>query len=120
MLSANSAPASVGAAILEPAGTDNESVRMYLKQAILPAITEALSQMEKEKCAAPTPTIHGAATPLTVRASACTVPNGPWFGSRTTCTRFGNAAALRGRVTVMRSACPDARAGGAGASVSFI
>ena len=40
----------VGMAIMDPP-TEHESVRLYLKQAILPAITEALSAMEKEKCA---------------------------------------------------------------------
>ena len=41
----------VGAAILEPQGAaERESVRVYLSQSVLPAITEALSVMEKEKC----------------------------------------------------------------------
>ena len=46
----------VGAAILEPQEhAQSESVRVYLSQSILPAITEALTAMEKERCPNPVP-----------------------------------------------------------------
>jgi hypothetical protein len=46
----------VGAAILEPQEhAQSESVRVYLSQSVLPAITEALTAMEKERCPNPAP-----------------------------------------------------------------
>ena len=44
----------VGAAILEgQEHAQHESVRVYLSQSVLPAITEALTAMEKERCPNP-------------------------------------------------------------------
>ena len=46
----------VGAAILEgQEHAQHESVRVYLSQSVLPAITEALTAMEKERCPNPVP-----------------------------------------------------------------
>ena len=61
----------VGAAILEPQEhAQSESVRVYLSQSILPAITEALTAMEKERCPNPVPHAFAALLSLTSTCAA--------------------------------------------------
>ena len=76
----------VGAAILEgQEHAQHESVRVYLSQSVLPAITEALTAMEKERC--PNPVPHPFAALLDMHP-CCAVPNDQPFGLRTSSRSF--------------------------------
>ena len=76
----------VGAAILEgQEHAQHESVRVYLSQSVLPAITEALTAMEKERCPNPVPT---RLRHLLDMHMCCAVPNDQSFGLRTSSRSF--------------------------------
>ena len=76
----------VGAAILEgPEHAQHESVRVYLSQSVLPAITEALTAMEKERCPNPVPTRSRHSLDMHM---CCAVPNDQSFGLRTSSRSF--------------------------------
>ena len=76
----------VGAAILEgQEHAQHESVRVYLSQSVLPAITEALTAMEKERCPNPVPT---RSRHLLDMHMCCAVPNDQSFGLRTSSRSF--------------------------------
>ena len=76
----------MGAAILEgQEHAQHESVRVYLSQSVLPAITEALTAMEKERCPNPVPTRSWHSLDMHM---CCAVPNDQSFGLRTSSRSF--------------------------------
>ena len=78
----------VGAAILEgQEHVEHESVRVYLSQSVLPAITEALTAMEKERCPNPVPRRTRLRHLLDMHM-CCAVPNDQSFGLRTSSRSF--------------------------------
>ena len=78
----------MGAAILEgQEHAQHESVRVYLSQSVLPAITEALTAMEKERCPNPVP-CRTRLRHLLDMHMCCAVPNDQSFGLRTSSRSF--------------------------------
>ena len=78
----------MGAAILEgQEHAQHESVRVYLSQSVLPAITEALTAMEKERCPNPVPRRTRLRHLLDMHM-CCAVPNDQSFGLRTSSRSF--------------------------------